>query len=117
MKSGFVKIGEWWLFGKRTLGFTFYPFIFIRRSWAEKVPKSTLDETINHERIHIRQQIELLIIPFYLWYIIEFLVRIISSKTVYDAYMKISFEREAYNNDSDPEYLQKRKFWGFLKYL
>jgi hypothetical protein len=27
---------------------------------------------VNHEKIHLRQQLELLVLPFYVWYIIEF---------------------------------------------
>lgn len=117
MKKGIVKIGNWWLFGKNTIGVTIYPFIFIKKSWADKVNKSSLEETINHERIHIKQQIELLVLPFYLWYFLEFFIRSLSTSTTTEAYMKISFENEAYKNHSDSDYLKKRKFWGFLKYF
>ena len=117
MKSGIIKIGNWWLLGKNTIGLTIYPFIFIKKSWADKVNQSVLEETINHERIHIKQQIELLVIPFYLWYFIEFFLRTFSTSTIDDAYRKISFEQEAYENDSNKEYLKKRKFWTFLKYI
>lgn len=72
---------------------------------------------INHEKIHLRQQIELLIIPFYLFYCIEFLVRLIQYKNWYTAYMNISFERESYQNQMDFNYLKNRKFWSFLKYI
>lgn len=71
---------------------------------------------LNHERIHLRQQIELLIIPFYLCYGIEFIIRYFQYKNWDKAYRNISFEREAYGNESDLEYLKKRKFWGFLKF-
>ena len=79
----------------------FFPFII--------VPKSTVidDELINHERIHLRQQIELLIIPFYVWYLIALWRK---------GYYGISFEREAHLNDSDLEYLKKRKPYSFIKY-
>lgn len=72
---------------------------------------------LNHERIHLRQQIELLVIPFYLWYGIEFVVRFFQYKNWDKAYRTISFEREAYDNESDLEYLKKRKFWRFWKFL
>lgn len=35
---------------------------------------------LNHERIHTRQQIEMLVLPFYLWYIVEWLIRLIISR-------------------------------------
>ena len=80
----------------------FFPFIII--------PKSTIidDELINHERIHLRQQLELLIIPFYVWYLIALWRK---------GYYGISFEREAHLNDGNLEYLKKRKPYSFIKYI
>ncbi|WP_317127938.1 hypothetical protein [Hyunsoonleella flava] len=72
---------------------------------------------INHEKIHLRQQLELLIVLFYVWYIIEFLVRLMQYRQWNIAYKNISFEREAYINEHNTTYLKNRKFWGFLKYL
>ena len=72
---------------------------------------------INHERIHLRQQIELLIIFFYLWYGIEFLIHLIRFKDFKKAYMNISFEKEAYGKETDLGYLKRRKFWAFIKFL
>lgn len=72
---------------------------------------------INHEKIHLHQQLELLIFPFYLWYFIEYIIRLLQYKNAALAYRNISFEREAYENDQDLEYLRKRKWYGFLKYL
>ncbi len=93
-------------------GLTFYPFVFM----ADKDDK--LNETfINHERIHIRQQIELLILPFFIWYLTEYLVRLIQYRNRKIAYYNISFEREAYANEKDLNYLKKRSFWDFLNYL
>lgn len=70
---------------------------------------------INHELIHIKQQAEMLIIPFYLWYLIEWLIRLpINGR---GAYRSISFEREAYTNQRRWTYLPKRKHYSWLKYL
>jgi len=33
------------------------------------------------------------------------------------AYRNISFEREAYANESNPDYLTNRKFFSFFNYL
>ncbi|GAB3716157.1 hypothetical protein [Flavobacterium koreense] len=93
-------------------GLTFYPFVFL----ADKDDK--LNKVfINHEKIHIRQQLELLILPFYLWYFTEYLFRLIQYKDRKEAYFNISFEREAYKNEKDLNYLKQRSFWRFLKYV
>ena len=72
---------------------------------------------MQHEKIHIRQQMELLILPFFIWYGIEYFIRILQYKNKHLAYRNISFEREAYANESQNNFLQKRRFWNFLKYL
>lgn len=72
---------------------------------------------INHERIHLRQQLELLILPFYIWYLLEYLFRLIQFRKHHLAYLNISFEREAYKNEKDLYYLKQRSFASFLKYI
>lgn len=73
--------------------------------------------TIIHENIHLKQQKEMLIVFFYLWYGIEWIVRLIQYKDSHEAYRNISFEREAYNNEYDDEYLSIRKFYEWIHYL
>lgn len=53
---------------------------------------------MNHEKIHIYQQLELLIIFFYLWYVVEYYYWYIKLKDKNLAY-NICFEREAYAQD------------------
>ncbi|WP_336129628.1 hypothetical protein [Mesoflavibacter sp. CH_XMU1422-2] len=91
---------------------TIYPFIMLKH-------KRQKDDMIliNHEKIHLRQQLELLVIGFYLWYFIEFLLRLIKFKNWYRAYLNISFEREAYKNENDLNYLKSRSLWSFLKFI
>lgn len=72
--------------------------------------------TLNHEKIHWRQQIEMLIIPFYIWYIVELLIRNIK-KNREDAYFSLGFEKEAYNNQNNLDYIRTRKPYSWLKYL
>lgn len=72
---------------------------------------------INHERIHTSQQRELLFIPFYIIYIIEWLIRLIQFRNCQDAYMNISFEREAYTHGHDLNYLPNRKHYAWIDYL
>lgn len=97
---------------KKFIGCAFWPFIFVKRVGLKEDAVF-----INHERIHLRQQIELLIIPFYLWYFTEYLIHLIYLKSRHAAYHAISFEKEAYAKERDFEYLKNRQFWGFLKYL
>ncbi len=100
------------LLAKGFKGISLWPFIVIRdRAYAnDKV-------LINHERIHLKQQLEMLILPFYVWYVLEYGIRYFRYKNSRLAYYNISFEREAYLNEFDPDYCKKRKFWAFLKYL
>lgn len=94
------------------LGIALYPFVFLR--FKELKQNNAL---INHEKIHLRQQLELLILPFYVLYCVEFLVRLTQFKNFKLAYKNISFEREAYINENNLEYLKSRLFFSFIKYL
>lgn len=69
---------------------------------------------INHELIHERQAKEMLFVFFYLWYLIEWLIRLTQKG---NAYHKISFEREAYINQNNLLYLSRRKMFNFIKYI
>lgn len=73
------------------------------------------EQTIRHEMIHARQQLEMFILPFYLWYLVEWLIRLVINFKM--AYMSVSFEREAYRNDDNSEYLIGRKRLAWLSYL
>lgn len=93
-------------------GMAVFPFILV--SSKQQKEDSSL---ILHEKIHLYQQLELLIFPFYLLYLLNYLVNYTRYKKRYNAYMNIVFEKEAYANDNNPDYLSKRKFWAFLLYL
>ncbi|AZQ45186.1 hypothetical protein EJ995_06095 [Nonlabens ponticola] len=91
-------------------GITLYPFVLLRER-----EMSHDKQLINHEYIHLRQQLELLIIPFYLWYILEYLaLRLKYSHRT--AYRNIVFEKEAYSMDTNQEYLESRSIWAFVKF-
>lgn len=84
--------------------------------WARDV--SWIDRyVVNHERIHTMQQRELLFIPFYILYIIEWIVRLVMYGNRKKAYYNISFEREAYRHGQDLDYLKNRRLYSWLKYL
>ncbi len=93
-------------------GITLFPFIFLKK---KEYRQDII--LINHERIHLRQQLELLIIPFYIWYLSEYYIKYLKYKNPHQAYQNISFEREAYANEHNLNYLKQRNFWNFIKYL
>jgi hypothetical protein len=93
-------------------GLTFFPFVFLMNK------EDVLDKVfVNHEKIHLRQQLELLVLLFYVWYVMEFLIRWIITKDKNVAYRNISFEKEAYTNEKDLNYLKSRSFGKFLNYF
>ena len=72
---------------------------------------------MRHERIHTRQMRELLFIGFYLWYVIEWCVRLVQLRNAKRAYFAISFEREAYQHQADKDYLKERQAFAWRHYL
>jgi len=101
-----------YLLPKGFAGLTVFPFVFLReKKHAEDAVM------VNHERIHIRQQAELLVVFFFVWYFLEFGFRMIQFGNKAKAYRNICFEREAYRNEKDLGYLERRSFWCFLRYL
>ncbi|MBC7920946.1 MAG: hypothetical protein H7Z75_07610 [Ferruginibacter sp.] len=86
-----------------------YPFILIKHPADRRNPV-----LLNHELIHHRQQLELLILPFYAWYLLEYALKRIRYRDHYTAYRNIRFEREAFHQEADLDYLRRRKIWAFL---
>lgn len=113
---------------KGFLAITFWPFIFTHRMLAGK--------DLNHENIHGAQQVEmmfaglvlsiilwivgcgwwsLLALPlFFWWYLIEYAIRLFIGG---NAYRNLSFEREAYGNESNLTYLESRKPFAWFSYI
>ena len=112
-----IKIGNYWILGKEINGITLFPFVFLRKSYVDRLADWNFLILINHESIHLEQQAELGVIFFYVWYFIEYCIRVVLIGNTDAAYRKICFEREAYENEKDLDYLYKRKFWAFLKYI
>ena len=86
-----------------------FPFIFVHKS---AIPIG--EKLLNHERIHLQQQRELLIIPFYIWYGLEYLFYNIKFRNHNKAYRAIRFEKEAYNNEGNLSYLKNRKHYNYF---
>ena len=83
--------------------------LFVRNDKAHKFN----EVSVNHESIHTAQMKELLYIFFYIIYFLEWIYRlVIHTKT---AYKGISFEREAYANEKNLDYLATRKHFAQWK--
>lgn len=98
---------------KNVLAMALWPFVIY------KDKKTSENKVIqNHEKIHHRQQIELLILPFYIWYIIEYWAGMFKHKFKHEiSYRNISFEIEAYKHESNMTYLKKRAYFSHWKYF
>jgi hypothetical protein len=104
--NGFVKFitGGW------AAGITLAPFgIYLMKKYLKN------KFIINHENIHWKQQMEMLIIFFYLWYIIEWIIKLF----IYGkfSYYNLSFEREAYEYENNLNYIKNRKHFSWFKYI
>lgn len=99
-------------FYKNYVGLSLWPFIILKHN---ALKRDTV--LINHEKIHLKQQQELLIVFFYMLYISEWLLRTLLYRDSYRAYRNISFEREAYANERNLDYPDDRKAFGFLRYF
>ncbi|MHA1198102.1 MAG: hypothetical protein ACTSQF_01910 [Candidatus Heimdallarchaeaceae archaeon] len=76
---------------------------------------------VNHEKIHWKQQVEMLVLPFYLWYGIEWFIKtlkpLLKINLPKSAYYSLSFEREANNNENNADYLKTRKCYAWFKHV
>lgn len=71
----------------------------------------------NHESIHTVQWRELLYLGFLVLYVGDFLCKLIRYRKWYKAYRCIVFEREAYDNQWNPQYLESRTAFAWKKYI
>jgi hypothetical protein len=93
-------------------GMAIFPFILTKNKSQQE------DQVlINHEKIHLQQQLELLILPFYLLYLVHYLINLIKFKNHDRAYRHIIFEREAYAHEQELAYLHRRKFWNWTTFF
>ena len=96
---------------KGFIAITIFGIIFTREL------KKISSIVFRHENIHVKQQLEMLFILFFIWYGIEWFVKLIITRNLDRAYRSISFEAEAYEHDVNKEYLKKRKRYSFIKYI
>ena len=88
---------------------TLWPFIFIKDDGDDKV--------LNHERIHLKQQWELLVIFFYLFYTLFWLINMARFRDSQKAYLEIPFEKEAHANEANWVYTLNRKRVAWVGYI
>jgi len=77
---------------------------------------SISDSTRRHETIHFQQQLELLFVFQWVLYGLFWLVGLVKYKNGRTAYYNNIFEKEAYHNEHDVNYLKNRKRYSWWKY-
>lgn len=86
--------------------------VLARKDWGELSERDR-----NHEYIHTLQQREMLFLPFFLWYVLEWLWLWARCRDRMEAYRNVSFEREAYTMQHDRDYPRRRKPFSWLRYM
>lgn len=95
-----------------TAGMALFPFILLK-----KLNYKNHKDFINHEKIHLQQQLELLLVGFYILYLLHYFYNLIRFMNHNKAYQNIVFEREAYAMEGKMDYLSERKLWGWINFL
>lgn len=90
---------------KGFMAINLFGILFVRSECKGKVTK----QVYNHEAIHTAQMKELGYILFYIIYILEWVVRLFMKG---NAYRNISFEKEAFANQGNLNYLTTRKHYA-----
>lgn len=90
------------ILSKYVIAITLWPFgIYYREEMSV--------DTYQHELIHWRQQKEMIGVFFYLWYVLEWFVKLFFFGRY--AYYHISFEEEAFNWEKETRH------YGWIKYI
>jgi hypothetical protein len=93
-------------------GMAVFPFILVKKQSMKQ------DQVlIRHETIHLRQAAELLVLPFYVLYLANYIVNRFKYNNHHQAYMHIVFEQEAYRQEKNNTYLQTRKLYAWVRYF
>ena len=98
--------------GDNAMAIGFFPFIFVRDDTRDHA------ELLRHEEIHMRQQLELLVVFAWILYGIEyFYARWVKKFDKRQAYYYTALEQEAHRNAMKEGYLKTRKPYAVLKYI
>lgn len=89
--------------------------IFVRKDLnvPGTLSRKDYEQLLLHEYIHSLQMRELLFLPFYLLYGLEWMFRLCQHRHLGQAYRSISFEREAYAHQHDVHYPRRRRRFAF----
>lgn len=93
-------------------GMALFPFILVKK---EKDKKDVV--LINHEKIHLIQQLELFIVLFYLLYLFNYAINLVKYKKHHLAYSNICFEREAYCYEHNLSYVKSRSLFNWIAFI
>lgn len=96
-------------------GLALWPCVFVAGVAVTK--KGAPTTTLLHEQIHIAQQRECWVLPFYLGYVLEFFYRKWTTADEEDPYERVSFEAEAYAYEEQPDYLLHRPRFAWVRFL
>ena len=136
MELGIKTVVNKFLPFKGFVAMTVWPFIFIRKDKELKF----VDKVKRHEYIHVYQQIECLLVGvvlaflmlisgcggwsliplglFFELYAVEWIIKgLINFGNSRKAYRSISFEREAFENQENPDWLDDRPKFYWIKYV
>ena len=101
--------------GDAGMAITFWPFIFVR---PDLTVHPVLPELLRHEEIHIRQQLELLLIGAWILFLIEYCyARYLKKLDKRQAYYFTALEQEAHRNAFREDYLKIRRPYAMLRYI
>ncbi|MES2225054.1 MAG: hypothetical protein V4478_03650 [Patescibacteria group bacterium] len=106
------QLGRMVSLGTNAMGITVYPFIFVRTDTRGH------EGLVRHETVHIRQQLELLLVGAILLFIVEYIyARFIKRLDARQTYYYSAMEQEAHRNTKNTNYLNERKPYAVLKYI
>jgi hypothetical protein len=89
---------------------TLFPFIFYRG-------RGLSVSALRHETVHLWQQAALLVLPFYVLYLVFWIVGLLRYRNGHRAYREIPFERSAYALVSSPRPSAVRQAFGWITEL
>lgn len=120
MKFKYDKVKGLLFFINPLLPFKEYSFMNIcgiMFTRSEDYIKRMSQATVTHEKTHTKQMLEMGIVFFYLWYVIEWFIKLLASGNAHTAYRNISFEREARYVAEHPELNRKTFSYGWFKWI
>lgn len=104
-------IPAWWPYAATAI----IAWVFVKKKFVDADGSIQPIRLARHEHIHLAQQREILYLPFFVLYFLEFVVRLVFSFSWSTAYRSISFEQEARAQDGFP--LEQRQKYGWFHIL